>query len=285
MLTGGPWIIGGHYLTVRQWAPNFDPSVDVINKVIAWIRFPGLPVEYYNSLALTRMGSLVGKVIQIDRNTEDAVRGRFARLCVEVDLSKALLPKLVVGKHIQTVEYEGLHMICFHCGRFGHRREGCPSVIVNEQPNQNAAPPPEKSADKEDDSIFGPWMIAQRRSRKSQSTSSEKGKSNSKSDSRVDSGNRFAALSDNSSLNANGGIKAIMVLPILGRVVFLVVSLSKVRVGRILLIRERKRRTRRFLCMGRIWLHVEPCITLLWASKHHLFSTRAHRRAFLLGLV
>lgn len=62
-----------------------------------------------------------------DRKTEEAVRGRFARLCVEVDLTKPLLPKLwigkhpqriEIGKHPQRIEYEGLRMLCFQCGRF-----------------------------------------------------------------------------------------------------------------------------------------------------------------------
>ncbi|KAJ1416829.1 Zinc finger, CCHC-type [Sesbania bispinosa] len=29
---------------------------------------------------------------------------------------------------IYKVEYEGLHLICFHCGRYGHRREACPTL-------------------------------------------------------------------------------------------------------------------------------------------------------------
>lgn len=70
-------------------------------------------MEFYNTLALHRMGSLVGKVIRIDNHTEDALRGRFARICVQLDLSKALLPRLLIGKYSQKIEYEGLHMICF----------------------------------------------------------------------------------------------------------------------------------------------------------------------------
>lgn len=40
-----------------------------------------------------------------------SIKGRFARICIELD-RKALVPK---GDHVQTVEYEGFNLICFHC--------------------------------------------------------------------------------------------------------------------------------------------------------------------------
>lgn len=60
VLEGGPWVIGGHYLTVRQWSPNLNPVDDSFKKLIAWIRLPSLPMEYYNPLALAKMGAIVG---------------------------------------------------------------------------------------------------------------------------------------------------------------------------------------------------------------------------------
>ncbi|XVF38113.1 hypothetical protein REPUB_Repub20aG0070400 [Reevesia pubescens] len=78
--------LGGYYLTVRQWTQNFDPLLDKIEKVIAWVRLLGLPLEYYNGLSLTRIRNIIGRVIRFDRNIEEVIRGRFARLiCVELD--------------------------------------------------------------------------------------------------------------------------------------------------------------------------------------------------------
>ena len=80
-LDGGPWIISGHYLTIRPWFPNFDLLKDEINKIVAWIKFPGFPLEYYNVLALSRMASHVGRVVLLDRNTETAIRSIYKDLC------------------------------------------------------------------------------------------------------------------------------------------------------------------------------------------------------------
>ncbi|CAN0826316.1 hypothetical protein LINGRAHAP2_LOCUS648 [Linum grandiflorum] len=47
-LTGGPWIILGHYLVVFSWEPTFRVSDDLPSRMVVWIRFPRLPYQYYN---------------------------------------------------------------------------------------------------------------------------------------------------------------------------------------------------------------------------------------------
>lgn len=138
VLEGGPWVIGGHYLTVRQWSPNLNPLTDSFSKLIAWIRLPCLPMEYYNPIALSKMGAAVGRVIKFDRNTEGAIRGKFARICVELDRTLPLVSTILVGKHKQSVTYEGIQLICFHCGKFGHRKDACPAL-------SQVSPPPENN--------------------------------------------------------------------------------------------------------------------------------------------
>ncbi|KAE8695713.1 hypothetical protein F3Y22_tig00110694pilonHSYRG00405 [Hibiscus syriacus] len=43
-LEEGPWIIYGHYLTVRKWFANFHMSSTTIESTAVWVRFPGLPI-------------------------------------------------------------------------------------------------------------------------------------------------------------------------------------------------------------------------------------------------
>lgn len=51
----------------------------------------------------------------------------YARLCVEVDLGIPLLPEYIVDGNHLNIEYEGLYLICFNCGKYGHSLEQCPS--------------------------------------------------------------------------------------------------------------------------------------------------------------
>ena len=46
-------------------------------------------------------------------------------MCVEVDLTKPLLSKFRLNGRVWGIQYEGLKMICFKCGRQGHKEENC----------------------------------------------------------------------------------------------------------------------------------------------------------------
>ncbi|XP_057720823.1 uncharacterized protein LOC130935215 [Arachis stenosperma] len=124
-LMEGPWMITGHYLIVQRWRPFFLASENIVKKIAAWIRIPNLPIELYNHRFLSRVGSTLGTMLKIDRATSVHSRGRFARICVELDLSKKLVPKISILGQILNVEYEGLHLICFTCGKYGHRPDQC----------------------------------------------------------------------------------------------------------------------------------------------------------------
>lgn len=63
-----------------------------------WIRFPKLPIEFYEPLALLKIGKAIGLVLRIDANTINGVRGRFTRLCVQVNLDKPLIRMIYIGK-------------------------------------------------------------------------------------------------------------------------------------------------------------------------------------------
>lgn len=69
-----------HYLLVKAWTPNFDPMTDKMKKVLLWVHFPCLPIEYYDKEFLYKVGEKIGKPIKWDETTELATRGKFARL-------------------------------------------------------------------------------------------------------------------------------------------------------------------------------------------------------------
>lgn len=122
---GGPWMIMEHYLIVKEWRPNFDPNTDTNEKVIVWVRFPDLPIEYYDQDFLFRVGEKIGEPIRIDSATSLTSRGKFARLCVEVDIRKPLLAKFWLRRRVRRIEYEGIHLVCFKCGIYGHSQDMC----------------------------------------------------------------------------------------------------------------------------------------------------------------
>ncbi|XP_048502653.1 uncharacterized protein LOC125498480 [Beta vulgaris subsp. vulgaris] len=124
-LFGGPWYILDHYLMLTQWQPNFRPTYNPFNKLALWIHLPELPVEYYDKEALFTIASKLGKPIREDYATNHITRARYARVCVEINLTKPILSKVWIGNQWQVILYENLHSLCFHCGRIGHQKNQC----------------------------------------------------------------------------------------------------------------------------------------------------------------
>ncbi|KAH1123278.1 hypothetical protein J1N35_006438 [Gossypium stocksii] len=52
VLSQGPWVIFGHYLTVQPWTIDFNPNLPYPNLLLSWIRFPGLPSHLYQKQIL-----------------------------------------------------------------------------------------------------------------------------------------------------------------------------------------------------------------------------------------
>lgn len=66
VISGGPWMIFNHYLTVRPWVSDFISSEVKINKTIVWIRIPCLGMEYYDESVLLALATAVGKPIKVE---------------------------------------------------------------------------------------------------------------------------------------------------------------------------------------------------------------------------
>uniref|UniRef100_A0A7N2N6N9 CCHC-type domain-containing protein n=1 Tax=Quercus lobata TaxID=97700 RepID=A0A7N2N6N9_QUELO len=103
VLRGGPWFVGGHFLAIKPWEPYFKAFEDKLTLVAVWVRFPELPIEFYDTSVLKEIGSAIGPVLRIDSYTASETRGKL----------------------VQQVLYEGISILCFCCGRLGHKQENC----------------------------------------------------------------------------------------------------------------------------------------------------------------
>ena len=134
VLTGGPWFVGQQFLAIRQWEPESKASKVMSSSVEVWVRLLELPVEFYELTILKKIGSTIGLVLRIDSHTINGERGRFTRICIQINVEKPLIKTVKIGKVVQAVQYEGINDICFTCGRIGHRKEGCPMIILRSEP-------------------------------------------------------------------------------------------------------------------------------------------------------
>ncbi|XP_061355713.1 uncharacterized protein LOC133300215 [Gastrolobium bilobum] len=125
------------------------------------------------------IGNWLGKFIKVDAATTSLARGRFARICVELDLTKPLNAEYKLEGRLKHVEYEGLHLVCYSCGQYGHRLEMCSKKC----PTENAEPSQDQnrkeqgggvdttmsqscsSGDLAKENTYGPWMLVNRQKR------------------------------------------------------------------------------------------------------------------------
>ena len=203
-LEGGPWLIQNHYLTVQTWKSNFNPWTERIKKLAIWVRLPGLPVEYYDRKFFFNLGNQIGTALKIDEMTLRRARTMFARMCVEIDLESPLIPSYNVDGNSLRIEYEGLHLICFHCGKFGHAIEQCPvkraQEVDKEKENRgNEAMQVEMIAGENGGQVpqkYGEWMFVQdpRKGRKVSQKATKSGPGQGKMGENTVNKSRFAVL-------------------------------------------------------------------------------------------
>ncbi|XP_019224117.1 PREDICTED: uncharacterized protein At4g02000-like [Nicotiana attenuata] len=124
-LQKGPWFLSGNFLSVRRWEPKFVPQEATLSFTAIWVRLPQLPTEFYDKEILVKVGRKLGKLLKIDTCTSATLRGRYARICIQVPLEKPVATSVTIGDHKQLVLYEGENVLCTGCGRIGHTLKGC----------------------------------------------------------------------------------------------------------------------------------------------------------------
>ena len=96
------------------------------------MRLPDLPSVCWNASALKLIISAAGHFVNIDESTSLMTKGRFARVTIEVDTARPLVPGTDVDLDDvdalifwQRFEYDHLHLFCPRCICFGHKPVDC----------------------------------------------------------------------------------------------------------------------------------------------------------------
>ena len=94
------------------------------------MRLPNLPLPFWHHLVLEDIGNLLGRFIKSDSDRKEPGVFTYARICVEIDLSKGI-PNRLQLKHEsfnwnQRLDYENIAFRCRFYHLMGHLQESCP---------------------------------------------------------------------------------------------------------------------------------------------------------------
>ncbi|KAJ0048928.1 hypothetical protein Pint_15714 [Pistacia integerrima] len=111
----GSWLFQNKPILLQKWQPGMELSKESSRFIPVWVKFYDIPLELWSAIRLSYIASTVGKLLGMDRITEDSCgyslrRMRFARILVEVDTARWNFngdPRSVGG-----VEYLGIQMSC-----------------------------------------------------------------------------------------------------------------------------------------------------------------------------
>ncbi|XP_074282652.1 uncharacterized protein LOC141607191 [Silene latifolia] len=146
------WNVNGFPLVFKPWSPTVVDEL-TITHVPVWVLFPNLDPCFWSQAGLSKLASAVGDPIFADEHTTAKSKLAFARILVDVDLSKEL-PKAIKinspyrGFLLQKVEYEWVPHFCTSCKRVGHIKDRCnpnskpkaKTVYRTKQSTQTAVP-------------------------------------------------------------------------------------------------------------------------------------------------
>ncbi|CAL1370145.1 unnamed protein product [Linum trigynum] len=162
-LTGGPWLVGDNYLTVHPWTKDFNPYEHEISSTLVWARLLELPIHYFHPVAVMRIGERIGKPMRVDHATLSGARSDYARVCVQVDLTRPLLSQFTIHGKKYFIQYEGLDKICLQCGTYFECIR-CSCMGRNEEMEvEEPAATPTRTEPKQPDTVYGEWMIAKKK--------------------------------------------------------------------------------------------------------------------------
>lgn len=138
------WYIGDFPTRIFKWTPDFHANRES-SIVPIWFKFPGLPVQFFNSDALSFLASLFDTPLRWDSATASFKRPSVARIQVEIDLLKPLPHRLWVGTG-DNVDFwqkfepdEDLPSYCQYCWHVGHSEKIC--TVKHPELKSLVAPP------------------------------------------------------------------------------------------------------------------------------------------------
>ncbi|XP_024010247.1 uncharacterized protein LOC112085278 [Eutrema salsugineum] len=129
--------------TYNEWALAIDRWIekspaDYLQFIPVWIQLHQIPVNHYTTKAITALGDLVGKVIEVAFDPKRSQSLGFVRVRVLFDVSRPIRLSKVVnlpggGSATVLYDFERIQKRCYSCQRLTHQQDSCPLKLLKKQ--------------------------------------------------------------------------------------------------------------------------------------------------------
>ncbi|KAL1554436.1 hypothetical protein AAHA92_14993 [Salvia divinorum] len=115
-------------MRVFKWTFDFDSFFETPIAAV-WYNLHALTIHYYDDSMLFSIRKLFGEPIQVDHNIATRARLSYARICVEIDISKPVPEKYMIRVEEKDVtlqvKCDKVPQYCSSCKHVGHLEEHC----------------------------------------------------------------------------------------------------------------------------------------------------------------
>ncbi|XP_019250880.1 PREDICTED: uncharacterized protein LOC109229780 [Nicotiana attenuata] len=126
ILCAGPYSIANKPIILKPWTPDFDFTEEFPTVIPLWVKFTKLPMSCWGVGSLSRIASVIKTLVFADECTTKQTRVSFARMLIEVNVTKELPTEIMVmdpngKKFLQDVTYDWKPAYCDKCLVVGYK--------------------------------------------------------------------------------------------------------------------------------------------------------------------
>ncbi|CAA7043759.1 unnamed protein product [Microthlaspi erraticum] len=134
VLQRGLWHVDDCLMFVAAWTPEASLAIPEIKTIPVWVTLKKIPSRVYSIPGISHIASGLGAPMATHKPRLDPNFTGEAKILVEVELSKAFLPKIAANDEngfisMVDVEYAWLPSKCTRCDELGHKVKRCLKAV------------------------------------------------------------------------------------------------------------------------------------------------------------
>ncbi|XP_052296966.1 uncharacterized protein LOC127902189 [Citrus sinensis] len=142
VFSGGPWHFDNSLIVFSEPKGVGDVKKQACTHTSFWVQLHNVPLMCMDKYAIQKLGSLIGKVEEVDTDEGGECIGPIFRTRISVNVTKPLKKIIFLqqedgAKTPIGIQYERLPDFCFCCGLVGHQYREC--LKYKGQPKENLA--------------------------------------------------------------------------------------------------------------------------------------------------